>query len=85
MPVLLRMKKMPLSLIRPLCLCREADIRAYAEEQHYQPQRKRCPYDTDTHRTSIRNLYNQMEALNPELRYSLWHALERDNKLIELS
>jgi hypothetical protein len=26
-----------------------------------------------------------MEALNPELRYSLWHALERDNKLIELS
>lgn len=85
MPVLLRMKKMPLTIIRPLCLCREADIRAFAEEQHYQPQRKRCPYDTDTHRTSIRNLYNQMEALNPELRYSLWHALERDNKLIELS
>ena len=83
MPVLLRMKKMPVSIIRPLCLCHEADILAYAEEHHYQPQKKRCPYDTDTHRTSMRNIYNQMEQLNPELRYSLWHSLERENKLIE--
>ncbi len=83
MPVLLRMKKMPLAIIRPLCLCHEADIQALAEEHQYQPQRKLCPYDNNTHRTNIRTIYNQMEQLNPELRYSLWHALEREQKLIE--
>ena len=85
MPVMLKMKKMPLTIIRPLCLCHEEDIRAFAEEQHYQPLRKLCPYDSDTHRTSIRSIYQQMESLNPELRYSLWHALEREGKLIEVS
>jgi len=83
MPVLLRMKKMPLTIIRPLCLCHEEDIRTLASEHQYQQQKKLCPYDTDTHRTSIRAIYNQMQQLNPELRYSLWHALEREGKLIE--
>ena len=31
MPVRLKMKKMPLTIIRPLCLCQEKDIRRYAE------------------------------------------------------
>ena len=83
MPALLRMKKMPLAIIRPLCLCHEADIRDCAEAQHYQPQKKLCPYDTDTHRTSIHAVYEQMNQLNPEFRYSLWHALEREGKLVE--
>ncbi|MBQ5510943.1 MAG: tRNA 2-thiocytidine biosynthesis protein TtcA, partial [Prevotella sp.] len=30
MPVFLQMKKMPLAIIRPLCLCHESDIKAYA-------------------------------------------------------
>lgn len=83
MPVLLRMKKMPLSIIRPLCLCHEDDIRTFANAHQYQPQKKLCPYDHETHRTNIRSVYDQMEQLNPELRYSIWHALERDGKLIE--
>ena len=36
MPVKLCMRKMPLTIIRPLCLCQEADIRAYAELQGYE-------------------------------------------------
>ena len=83
MPVRLKMRKMPLTIIRPLCLIQETDIQAYAEQQGYEPQKKRCPYETGSNRTTIKAVYDQLEQLNPEVRYSLWSALERDNKLIE--
>ncbi len=83
MPVLLRMKKMPLTIIRPLCLCHEDDIRLYAKEHHYEKQLKLCPYEHETNRTTARELFARMEQLNPEARYCIWRALESDNKLIE--
>ena len=83
MPARLKMKKMPLEIIRPLCMIEEQDIRAYAELQGYQKQQKLCPYETDSHRTDIKRLYNDIEQLNPEARYSIWRALNTDNKLIE--
>ena len=83
MPARLKMRKMPLTMIRPLCLIEEADIKAYAELQGYQKQQKLCPYETDSHRTDIKRLYNDIEQLNPEARYSIWRALNTDNKLIE--
>ena len=63
MPVRLRMRKMPLTIIRPLCLIQEHDIKAWAEIQ--------------------KRIYDQLEQMNPEVRYSIWNALENDNKLIE--
>ena len=83
MPAKLRMKKMPLTIIRPLCLCQEADIRAYAEAHHYERQRKQCPYEHDTNRTTAAELFARLEQLNPEVRYSIFHALEVDKKLTE--
>lgn len=83
MPARLKMKKMPLEIIRPLCMIEEQDIKAYAELQGYQKQQKLCPYETDSHRTDIKRLYNDIERLNPEARYSIWRALNTDNKLIE--
>lgn len=83
MPVSLRMKKMPLTIIRPLCLCHEVDIKAYAEQQDYRKQQKICPYEKESFRTDIQHIFQQMESLNPEARYSIWNALERDGKLIE--
>ena len=83
MPAKLRMKKMPLTIIRPLCLCQEADIQQYAEEQHYEKQLKLCPYEKATNRTTAQTLFQQLEQLNPEARYSLWHALEQEEKLVE--
>ena len=83
MPVFLQMKKMPLAIIRPLCLCHESDIKAYAEQQGYQKQRKLCPYEMDSYRTDIQQIFQQMESLNPEARYSIWNALEREGKLVE--
>jgi tRNA(Ile)-lysidine synthase TilS/MesJ len=61
----------------------ETDIKAFAEMRGYQKQTKRCPYETDSHRTDIKHLYDAMEQMNPEARYSIWRALNAANKLIE--
>lgn len=83
MPARLEMHKMPLSIIRPLCLIDEADISRYAQLASYQPVTKLCPYEHDTSRTSIANLFAAMEAMNPEARFSVWQALESAEKLVE--
>ena len=83
MLALLKMRKMPLAIIRPLCLIDEADIHRYAELCGYEKQLKLCPYEHDTQRTTIAELYSRIEQLNPEARFSIWKALEREGKLTE--
>ena len=83
MPAKLKMKKMPLTIIRPLCLCQEADIQTYAEQQGYEKQLKQCPFEKATNRTTAQELFAHMETLNPEARYTIWRALEADDKLVE--
>ena len=83
MPASLKMRKMPLTIIRPLCMIEEQDIKVYAEMRGYQKQKKLCPYESDSHRTDIKRLYNEMEQMNPKARFSIWRALNTDNKLIE--
>ena len=83
MPARLKLRKMPLTIIRPLCMIKEKDIKTYAELQDYQKQQKLCPYEEESHRTDIKRLYDEMEQMNPEVRYSIWNALETANKLIE--
>ena len=83
MPARLRMRKMPLQIIRPLCLVPEEMIRQYAEMSNYQKLVRLCPYEQETNRTTARRLFEQAAHDNPEVRFSLWSALERDNKLVE--
>ena len=83
MPASLKMRKMPLTIIRPLCMIEEKDIKAYTEMRDYQKQTKLCPYETDSHRTEIKGLYDRIEQINPEARFSIWRALNMDDKLIE--
>ena len=85
MPVKLKMRKMPLTMIRPLCLIQESDIKTYAQLQGYQKQLKLCPYEKESNRMDIKDIYERLEALNPEVRYNIWGALEADDKLIEES
>ena len=54
-------------------LRRDAELRETAETLS----------ETGSHRTDIKQVYERMEALNPEVRYNIWGALEADNKLIE--
>ena len=83
MPALLRMRKMPLTLIRPLCMVAESDLIQMAEMRGYQEQKKRCPYEHDSHRTDIKRLFAEIEAMNPEARSCVWRALTSAGKLME--
>ena len=76
MPARLQMRKMPLTVIRPLCLINEADIVRYAELAHYEKQVKHCPHEHETNRTAVASLFDAMQQLNPEARFSLWRAIE---------
>ena len=83
MPAKLKMRKMPLTIIRPLCLCQESDIKAYAELQGYEKQLKLCPYEKTTNRTAASELFAHIQQLNTEARYCIWRALESEKKLVE--
>lgn len=78
MPAMLKMDKMPLTIIRPLAYVREKDIATYAVQRHYAKQLTLCPHEHDTRRQTIRQLFQHIETLNPEARYSIWHALHRE-------
>lgn len=83
MPAKLKMKKMPITIIRPLCMEEEADIKQYSELNGYEKQKKLCPYETDSHRSSVAHLFEEIEAMAPEARFSMWNALSSEGKLVE--
>ena len=83
MPARLRMRKMPLSIIRPLCMVPEDDIRHLAALRGYEPQLKQCPYEHDSSRDYAAKLFKEIEAHNQEARPCLWRALEDAGKLVE--
>ena len=79
MPPSKPLDKMPITIIRPLCLEHEEDIARHAASAAYQKQKKLCPYERDSHRSDIAHIYRTVEAMSPEARFSIWHALGYDN------
>jgi tRNA(Ile)-lysidine synthase TilS/MesJ len=75
-PPLLRMEKMPIEMIRPLCLIEEKDIQQYAELSGYEKQVKLCPLEKVSSRAEVKLLLSQLETLNPNVRDSIWSAME---------
>ena len=75
-PPLLQMEKMPIEMIRPLCLITEKDIAHYAELSKYQKQIKLCPFEKVSSRAKIKDLLEQLEELNPHVLDSLWNSME---------
>ena len=73
----LQMEKMPLQLIRPLCLIEEKYLSRYAALSGYVRQKQPCPYEHASARTQIKALVSQLETLNPNVRDSLWGAIAR--------
>ena len=75
-PPLLQMEKMPIQLIRPLCLIEEKDLARYAELSEYEKQIKLCPLEKVSNRATMKELVKQLEELNPNVRDSIWSAME---------
>lgn len=80
-PPRLQLDKMPLQLIRPLCLCEERDLVRYAELSAYKKVPKLCPYEHESNRAKIKKLIGELESLNPFVRDSLFAATENIQSL----
>lgn len=75
----MQMKHYPLQLIRPLCLVEETWIAEVARQFGFEKQKVPCPYEDLTRRRHINDIFHQLERLNPEARYSMWHAINLSN------
>lgn len=75
MPPRLVMKKFDMTIIRPMCLIQEFDLIELAALRGYRKQVKNCPYESQSSRSEMKGILRQLEAMNPEARYSLWGSM----------
>ena len=75
MPPMLQLDKMPIQIIRPLCLIDEADLIAHAQEKEYQKQPHLCPFEHVSSREKVKGLLAQIKALHPEAADTMYAAM----------
>lgn len=83
MPAYLQMRKMPITIIRPLCQVPESLLSDWAVFQSYQSLVKVCPFDKDSQRFKSKEMIKVLQNFNSEFKSNLWHALKKENKLVE--
>jgi len=65
-----------MTIIRPLCLLTENELKELERISDYQQQLKNCPYEKESSRRDTKNLIAELEKWNPEVRQSLWAAMQ---------
>lgn len=75
MPPRLVMRKFDMTVIRPMCLVHESDLKEMALLRGFRKQVKNCPYEKDSHRSDMKEVLRRLEEMNPEARYSLWGSM----------
>lgn len=76
MPPKLKMDKFDMTIIRPLALISEKEMKDMERIRNYHKQLKNCPHEKDSSRRDAKNLITELEKWNPEVRQSLWAAME---------
>lgn len=76
MPPKLKMDKFDMTIIRPLALISEKEMKEMERIRAYQKQIKNCPHEKDSSRRDAKNLINELEKWNPNVRQSIWGAME---------
>ena len=76
MPAKLKMDKFDMTIIRPLCLLTEKEMKELERIGNFQQQIKNCPYEKDSSRRDAKNLISELEKWNPDVRQSLWAAMQ---------
>ena len=76
MPPKLVMRKFDMTIIRPMCLIHEADLIELAKARGYKKQVKNCPYETDSHRSDMKEVLHKLEEMNSEAKYSIWSSMD---------
>ena len=76
MPPKLKMDKFEMTIIRPLSLISENEMLEMERIREYHKQVKNCPHEKDSSRRDAKNLINELEKWNPDVRKSIWAAME---------
>ena len=79
MPPLLKMEKFKMTIIRPLALITENEVIEMARIRNYPKQIKNCPHEKESTRSQAKQLITELEKLNPDVRQSIWAAMENIN------
>jgi tRNA 2-thiocytidine biosynthesis protein TtcA len=76
MPPKLKMDKFDMTIIRPLALVTEKEMKEMEQIRAYHKQVKNCPHEKDSSRRDAKNLLTELEKWNPDVRQSIWGAME---------
>jgi len=76
MPPKLKMNKFEMTIIRPLALIAEKEMKEMERIRDYQKQIKNCPHEKDSSRRDAKSLITELEKWNPNVRQNLWAAME---------
>jgi tRNA 2-thiocytidine biosynthesis protein TtcA len=80
MPPKLKMDKFDMTIIRPLALVTEKEMKEMELIRAYHKQVKNCPHEKDSSRRDAKNLLTELEKWNPDVRQSIWGAMENIKK-----
>lgn len=76
MPPKLKMNKFHMTIIRPLALISEKEMKQMEQIRDYEKQIKNCPFEKDSSRRNAKKLLTELEKWNPDIRKTLWSAME---------
>ena len=76
MPPKLKMDKFDMTIIRPLALISEMEMKEMERIRLYHKQIKNCPHEKDSSRRDAKKLITELEKWNPDVRKSIWGAME---------
>ncbi len=77
MPPVVRYEKYPLAVIRPLALCEERQVLAFAEEKGFRGLTCTCGYDGASRRKEVRAKIAALTAGSSELKRNLFASMSR--------
>ena len=64
-----------LHIIRPLAYLREELVKKYSRERQFPTVKNACPTSENSRRIYVKNLLNQLEHDNPDIRHNIFTAL----------
>lgn len=76
MPPKLKMDKFDMTIIRPLALISESEMKEMERILEFEKQIKNCPFEKDSSRRDAKKLISDLEKWNPDIRQSIWAAME---------
>lgn len=65
-----------LHIIRPLAYIREALVKKYAAERRFPTIENRCPTSKTSRRLHIKNLLNELEKENKDIRHNIFRSMQ---------